>query len=68
MLTSYSYTMTRTLGICLKKFDINFFQVFRDVFTKRELNALCLHCSNQGCPWHDTYDALEVSWGGKKEK
>jgi hypothetical protein len=52
----------------LKKFDINLFQVFPDVFTKRELNGLCLHCINQGCPWHGTYEALEVSWGGKKER
>ncbi|CAB4034440.1 TNF receptor-associated factor 2-like, partial [Paramuricea clavata] len=33
--------------------------VFPDVFTKRELNGLCLHCTNQGCPWHGTYEALE---------
>jgi hypothetical protein len=40
--------------------------MFPDVFTKRELNGLHLHCTNQGCPWHGTYEALEVSWGGKK--
>ncbi|CAB4033740.1 TNF receptor-associated factor 3-like, partial [Paramuricea clavata] len=34
-------------------------QVFPDVFTKRELNGLCLHCTNQGCHWHGTYEALE---------
>ena len=52
----------------LKWFDINLFQVFPDVFTKRELNGLCLHCSNQGCAWHGTYEALEVSWGGRKRE
>jgi hypothetical protein len=42
--------------------------VFPDVFTKRELNGLYLHCTNQGCPWHGTYEAVEVSCGGKKER
>ncbi|CAB4027230.1 TNF receptor-associated factor 2-like, partial [Paramuricea clavata] len=31
----------------------------KDTFTKRELNGLCLHCTNQGCAWHGTYEALE---------
>ncbi|CAB4043354.1 TNF receptor-associated factor 3-like, partial [Paramuricea clavata] len=33
--------------------------VFPDVFTKRELNGLCLHCTNQDCLWYGTYEALE---------
>ena len=38
------------------------FQVFPDVFTKRELNGLHLHCANPGCSWQSTYEKLEVSW------
>ena len=43
------------------------FQVFPDVFTKRELNGLNLHCTNQDCPWHGTYEALEVSCGYEED-
>jgi hypothetical protein len=40
------------------------FQVFPDVFTKRELNFLRhLHCVNPGCSWRGAYQQLEVSRG-----
>ncbi|XP_028415922.1 TNF receptor-associated factor 3-like [Dendronephthya gigantea] len=35
-------------------------QVFPDVFTKRELRALSLHCANPGCPWDGMYVELEA--------
>ncbi|XP_028407742.1 TNF receptor-associated factor 6-like [Dendronephthya gigantea] len=35
-------------------------QVFPDTFTRRELRALSLHCSNEGCLWYGTYDDLEA--------
>jgi hypothetical protein len=49
------------------------FQVFPDVFTKRELKGVHLHCANSGCEWHGTYEKLEVSWwvygeGGQASK
>ena len=34
-------------------------KVFPDVFTKRELSGLHLHCANSGCSWQSTYDKLE---------
>ena len=34
----------------LKSLILISFRFFADVFTKRELNGLCLHCTNQGCP------------------
>ena len=34
-------------------------KVFPDVFTKRELNGLRLHCANPGCSWESTYETLE---------
>ncbi|CAB4023239.1 TNF receptor-associated factor 3-like [Paramuricea clavata] len=34
-------------------------KIFRDTFTKRELNALHLHCANPGCSWRGTYEQLE---------
>ena len=42
--------------------------MFSDAFTKRELKGLFLHCTNEGCPWHDSYEAVEVSCGGRKER
>jgi hypothetical protein len=39
------------------------FQVFPDVFTRRELNGLRLQCANPGCSWRGAYDQLEVSAG-----
>ena len=41
---------------------------FPDVFTKRELRGLHLHCFNSGCPWHGIYEELEVSSGSLKGK
>ncbi|CAB4019408.1 TNF receptor-associated factor 2 isoform X1 [Paramuricea clavata] len=34
-------------------------KVFPDVFTKRELNAIPLHCANPGCSWRGAYEQLE---------
>ena len=42
--------------------------MFPDVFIKRELNGLKLHCTNEGCAWHGTYEELEVSSGYEDEK
>ncbi|CAB4036287.1 TNF receptor-associated factor 3-like, partial [Paramuricea clavata] len=33
--------------------------VFPYVRTRRELNAISLHCANPGCSWHGDYEQLE---------
>ena len=37
-----------------------FFQVFPDAYTRRELRKIQIHCSNPACSWFSTYDLYEV--------
>ncbi|XP_028407478.1 TNF receptor-associated factor 2-like isoform X2 [Dendronephthya gigantea] len=34
--------------------------IFPDTYTEREIQALSLHCPNEGCVWHGTYAELKL--------